>query len=149
MMSSNKATEQGLIQLIYVSALRPGCEDQLGPILESAQRHNGVNGVTGMLLYSGGNFMQVLEGPDAAVQEAYDRIAQDPRHDHIELISRVQVNQREFADWRMGFRQLSEQDQARFPEHASWFRYGFDPEAIRARPGVALELLQLFAAGTL
>lgn len=148
-MSSNSEMGQSLIQLIYVSTLRPGCEDQLAPILASAQRHNSVNGVTGMLLYSGGNFMQVLEGSGVTVQKTYERIAQDPRHDHLELITRVQVNQRQFADWSMGLRQISEQDQARFPEHASWFRYGFDAEAIRARPGVALELLQLFAAGTL
>ena len=136
-----------LLQLIYVSSLSPGDEEQLPAILESAQRHNEKNGLTGMLLYAGGNFMQVLEGEPEHVQSTYDRIAQDPRHRSVELISRMGVAHREFPDWSMGLHRITEADVSRFPQHARWFRFGFDPSAIRAQPGVALELLQIFASG--
>jgi hypothetical protein len=70
-----------LISLIYVS--RAGEQfgtGELTHILESAVRHNTAQSLTGMLLYSNGNFMHVLEGEEAAVDETYSRIQQDPRH---------------------------------------------------------------------
>lgn len=70
-----------LVQLIYVSSLVSlDMESELGKILESSVRHNLENGITGMLLYSGGNFIQVLEGDQDKVGETYERILADPRH---------------------------------------------------------------------
>jgi hypothetical protein len=51
-----------LSELIYVSTVVGESEHELGAILESSVRHNQLNGITGMLLYYRGGFMQVLEG---------------------------------------------------------------------------------------
>lgn len=52
-----------LIHLIYVSTAREEFDEtELARILDTAVRRNGERNVTGMLLYAGGTFMQVLEG---------------------------------------------------------------------------------------
>jgi hypothetical protein len=136
-------------QLIYVSDLVDKNERQLAPILESAVRRNTEDGITGMLLYSGGNFLQVLEGPTAAVQATYKRICQDRRHRNTTLLLEQDVPERQFGSWSMGYRLLSSEDVARFPEHAPHFQFGFRNDALNAKPGDALELLTLFCKGML
>lgn len=133
-------------QLIYVSDL-VGDEAQLGAILESAVRHNQADGITGMLLYSGGNFLQVLEGPEAQVKATYDRICLDPRHTNCLVLIEQDVPERQFSRWSMGCRQLSAADAAKFPAHAPYFKYGFRKPDLQAKPGEALEMLNLFCQG--
>lgn len=136
-------------QLIYLSDLVGNDPSVLGPILNSAVRHNRENDITGMLLYSGGNFLQVLEGPPDAVAATYQRIAQDPRHTNCFTLLEQDVPQRQFSQWSMGCRQLSAQDAARFPEHAPFFQYGFRRPDLQVKPGEALEMLNLFCQGML
>src|SRR4028118_510447 len=67
--------------LVYVSsATRPFSGEDLHILLETCRKNNAELGVTGMLLYKDGNFMQVLEGDEGAVRGLYERIAADPRH---------------------------------------------------------------------
>jgi hypothetical protein len=144
------ATEAApLQQKIYVSALSGTDDTVLPDILRASQKNNERNGVTGMLLYADGNFLQVLEGPPQTVEETFARIEQDPRHHHIIVMSDEPTTQRDFADWSMGLQRLGAEEAERFPEHARWFRYGFDADAIQAQPGMALDLLKLFAHGKL
>jgi hypothetical protein len=138
-----------LVQLIYLSDLVDKNEAHIAPILQSAVKHNSKNGITGMLLYSGGNFLQVLEGEKAAVDETYARICQDPRHRNTVLLIEEPVSERHFSSWQMGYRQLDEKHAERLPRYAPYFQYGFDVSAIQAKPGVALEMLELFSQGNL
>lgn len=134
------------IQVLYVSDLVPGQEAQLPAILASAVKHNQANGITGMLLYAGGNFMQVLEGAPAAVHETMRRIEQDPRHRNTMVMLEEPIDERHFADWRMGFKVLGQAEAQRFPAMAPYFAFGFRADAIQGKPGDALELLKFFAA---
>ncbi len=138
-----------LVQLIYVSDLVNQNEAELGPILESAVRHNREDGITGMLLYSGGNFLQVLEGERSKVLGTYERICLDPRHRNITVLTEEEVPERQFSNWSMGYKQLGEKDIARFPKYAPYFQFGFKASSFNAKPGVALELLELFSKGNL
>lgn len=135
-------------QLIYVSDL-VGSEAQLGDILESAVRHNQAEGITGMLLYSGGNFLQILEGSEEQVKSTYERICLDRRHTNCFVLLEQDVQERQFGRWSMGCRQLSAADVARFPAHAPYFQYGFRRPVLQAKPGEALEMLNLFCDGML
>ncbi len=138
-----------LVQLIYVSDLVNEDESHIAAILASSVRHNLEDGITGMLLYSQGNFLQVLEGEQAAVQATYARICQDPRHNNTVMLMEEPVKERHFAQWSMGFRRLSPENAASLPQYAPFFQFGFDTQAIQAKPGVALEMLQLFSQGML
>lgn len=135
-----------LIQLIYLSSLRDiKFEHEIGKILESSVRRNRENGITGMLLYANGNFLQVLEGEKEAVEETYSRICADPRHYDIIDIERELISVRHFSQWSMGYQHLSEADLKAFPESAPYFKFRANDEAIRANPGVAFDLLRQFS----
>lgn len=133
-----------LIQLVYVSNLVGEDESVFAPILDACTRNNTANRVTGMLLYSAGKFMQVLEGERAAVLGTFARIRQDKRHSDILMLSLTETEQREFGNWTMGFRALTHDDVQRLPDCAPCFRYGFDADALQAQSGSAMALLKIF-----
>ncbi len=90
-----------LMQLIYAS--RPfGFEAQtLDDILLSARRHNRENCITGALICRADLFLQLLEGPRAAVTRTFGRILQDDRHLDVALIHVDDIETRLFAEWDM------------------------------------------------
>lgn len=93
-------------QLLYASSTaRDTTEQQLDAILTIAQQNNRRLGVTGMLLYADGGFMQVLEGASEVLAPLYARIAADKRHWEARLILDRQAP-RAFNNWSMGFRKL-------------------------------------------
>ena len=59
-------------------------------------------GVTGVLCFSEGIFLQVLEGGRSAVDQLYNRIAADPCHTDVELLCYEEIGERRFAGWSMG-----------------------------------------------
>jgi hypothetical protein len=93
-----------LINLIYgSSATQLMSNDALLELLKKAREKNRRLGITGMLLYRGGNFLQVLEGERDVVIGIYNVIKADKRHHLIELIAERPVSQRGFGEWEMGF----------------------------------------------
>jgi hypothetical protein len=134
-----------IVQLIYVSTATRDLDDhEIRRVLDSSLAHNQSHEVTGMLLYSWGSFMQVLEGTESAVQETMYRIYNDPRHHGIIVMSKGKVRTREFGHWSMGFRGIQAKDAASWPGYAPFFEHGFNAALIGAQPGVALEMLKAF-----
>jgi hypothetical protein len=92
-----------LVRLMYASRAVPTVDhDELIAILRKSKANNPPHGVTGVLCYSGGIFLQVLEGGRSAVNHLYNRIAADPRHTQVELLSYEEIGERRFAGWAMG-----------------------------------------------
>ena len=92
-----------LVRLMYASRAVPSVDhDELIAILRKSKANNPPQGVTGVLCYSGGIFLQVLEGGRSAVNQLYNRIAVDPRHTQVELLSYEEIGERRFAGWAMG-----------------------------------------------
>ena len=94
-----------LVRLLYASrAAKSVTQDELHAILKRSKAHNPEIGVTGVLCFcfNAGVFMQVLEGGRAQVSRLYNRIAQDPRHSDVELLSYEDIGERNFAGWAMG-----------------------------------------------
>jgi hypothetical protein len=136
----------GLERVIYVSTANHAIDaSALADILDASVRNNGASGLTGMLLYAGGSFMQVLEGDSEAVDATLARVCRDPRHSDVFEIDRSPIEERAFANWRMGLRRLDASDVVTHPGYAPFFQHGFDPAGLGAKPGVALDLLQEFA----
>lgn len=74
----------------------------LDALLADARAFNLARGITGVLLYHEGNFMQCIEGPPEALREVYARICRSPQHkDIIELLNQSTL-ERSFSDWHMG-----------------------------------------------
>ena len=92
-----------LVRLLYASrAHSPMGEAELSAILKQSREHNPAEGITGLLCYADGIFMQVLEGGRDAINARYKRIVSDPRHHDVILLSYEEVGEREFAGWSMG-----------------------------------------------
>ena len=70
-------------------------------IQEIAASLNPAVGITGILCYGSGHFLQALEGDRSVVNALYHRIALDPRHDACELLSVEDITTRDFAEWSM------------------------------------------------
>ena len=67
--------------LIYASsAVKPFLQSELFELLEICRENNTRLGITGMLLYKDGNFMQLLEGEETPVRRLYEKIGSDSRH---------------------------------------------------------------------
>ena len=96
-----------MIELIYgSSACQPMTWEQIEDLLRTSRAKNAAKGVTGLLLYQDGSFIQALEGEAAAVEELFREIAADPRHSGVLVLSRGEIERRSFADWSMGFHHL-------------------------------------------
>ena len=72
-------------------------------ILKSAQRNNRASGISGILLYCEGNFMQLLEGTENRVLATFGIISKDPRHDGIRKIVTCETPERWMKGWEMAF----------------------------------------------
>jgi hypothetical protein len=85
-------------------------EKELKKLLLRSRFRNGSDGITGLLLLHEGTFLQALEGDEVAVRTTFARIAQDPRHGEVSLLSSGSVTERHriFGQWSMGFANPSE-----------------------------------------
>lgn len=92
-----------LVRLMYASrATTPGRTEDLQSILKQSRARNPAEGITGLLCRSDAVFLQVLEGGRAQVNRLYNRIAADPRHHDVTLLSYAEIGERDFAGWSMG-----------------------------------------------
>lgn len=92
-----------LERLVYVSqAADDLSEEEVRRIVARAQMRNRQLDVTGMLLLVRSEFVQVLEGRSAALDQVVGYISRSPRHHGIELIDRQPVTTRRFDRWAMG-----------------------------------------------
>jgi hypothetical protein len=94
---------------VYTStATRHLTDDDLAELLRQCARNNERTGLTGLLLHRDGRFMQVLEGPDDAVEAVFATIAADPRHTDVRQLLDEQIASRRFPAWSMGFRSVDD-----------------------------------------
>ncbi len=108
-------------QTLYVSrADRQVDSITINRILEKAVDYNGKNNITGLLLFRGGVFLQLLEGDKQNVENLLKKIENDPRHSDIIRIFSLEKNERLFPDWAMGFHEISDLDIKMINEFLSW-----------------------------
>jgi hypothetical protein len=97
-----------LVRMMYASRAVPAVDqEELITILRQSKANNPAIGVTGVLCFSGGIFLQVLEGGRSAVNRLYNRIAADPRHTEVEVLLYEEIGERRFASWSMGQANMS------------------------------------------
>lgn len=97
-----------LVRLMYVSRASDSVnQNELVAILKKSKANNLGPGITGVLCFSAGIFLQVLEGGRSPVSALYNKIANDPRHHDVVLLSYEEVSERSFAGWSMGRANLS------------------------------------------
>ncbi|MBK1643825.1 hypothetical protein CKO25_03945 [Thiocapsa imhoffii] len=90
--------------LIYLSRANEALgREHIDEIVAQSRASNRPEGITGLLIYQNGYFMQLLEGRQEPVEALMARIAEDPRHSEPLVVVRGYAGQRLFADWSMGY----------------------------------------------
>ncbi|MEI8609060.1 BLUF domain-containing protein [Enterovibrio sp. Hal110] len=102
--------------------------------------NNEALGITGMLLYRDGDFIQAIEGDEHVVSSLFEKICRDHRHYGIVEMMRKSLVERQFKDWSMGFHKLSHTD----PRLDGFNRLFDDDPSTEINPGDALNLLLVF-----
>jgi hypothetical protein len=88
--------------LVYVSTATKLLEAEgLNALLVKCRDNNAAEAITGMLMYVGGNFLQALEGDEAAVWGLYTRIRRDYRHHNVTTLYESPIEQRQFSRWSL------------------------------------------------
>lgn len=121
-----------LKSLTYTSLARP----DLGPgdiraIHQTARHLNALDGVTGLLIYNGRQFLQVIEGAESAIDDLLQRLQADPRHSELTIVDQRFIGDREFRQWAMELAQVGIGDLEARNETANLLPESL-PEAVRA-----------------
>lgn len=129
--------------LVYVSsAVRKFSDAELRELLRESRERNHRCGITGMLLYHDGNFIQALEGPEEAVLSTFGRISVDPRHTGIIKLLHQPIDERQFPQSSMGFRSVGRREAQAIPGFSTFLHDAQVP--VPPAPSRALRLLQSF-----
>ena len=98
-----------MLNLVYSSlAVKPFAREELLDLLQQAREKNARLGITGILLYKKGKFMQALEGEETALRALYSTIRADRRHRQIVTLADLPIAKPRFSEWSMGFENLDE-----------------------------------------
>ena len=126
-----------LVRLMYASRAVPALDqEELVTILRQSKANNPGTGVTGVLCFSGGIFLQVLEGGRSAVNQLYNRIGSDPRHTDVELLLYEEIGERRFASWSMGQVNMSRLNPSLLLKYSA--TAALDPFAVSGKVSLAL-----------
>ena len=120
---------QPIVAKTYLSQSKLDWTDEaINELLERSKRNNATRKITGAMIYANGYFMQLIEGPQIAVDELYSAIEADPRHEVLSLLHNQEIKDRHFSDWAMEYRDsddlgeralmtihAAKQDNERFP----------------------------------
>jgi hypothetical protein len=91
-----------LKSLTYTSLARLDLQaDDLEAIHRTAREVNALEGITGLLIFNGTHFLQIVEGAPEAIDELVERLRRDPRHSGLEVRDQQLVENRSFPDWSM------------------------------------------------
>jgi hypothetical protein len=126
-----------LVRLMYASRANGSIHhDELVAILKKSRINNPARGITGLLCCSDSVFLQVLEGGRTQVSALYHRIAADPRHHDVVLLSYEEIEERSFAGWSMGQVNLNRLNPALLLKYSE--AAVLDPYAVSGKVSLAL-----------
>ncbi len=91
-----------LVRLLYASRAVDTSADAIEAILAQSRQYNPGSGITGILCYGGGIFLQAIEGGRSPVSDLYGHIQQDKRHKDVVLLHYEEISERRFGGWTMG-----------------------------------------------
>lgn len=122
-----------LTSVTYTSLARLDLQtSDLQDIHRIARERNALDRITGMLVFNGTHFLQIIEGAKSAIDELVERLRRDPRHTGFEIRDQREIRTRSFPGWPMelvrvnaGYFQARETIAERLPDTV--------PEAIKAR----------------
>jgi hypothetical protein len=135
-----------LVRLLYASRAVDTSPCAIEAIVATAREHNASCGITGILCYGGGVFLQAIEGGRMPVNELYGHIQKDVRHKDVVLLHYEEITERRFGGWTMGQVNVSRINASILLKYAE--RPELDPYAVSGRVSLAL-LEELMATASI
>ena len=135
-----------LVRLLYASRAVDTSTGAIEAILAQARQHNPTSGITGILCYGGGIFLQAIEGGRMAVSELFGHIQKDPRHKDVALLDYEEISERRFGGWTMGQVNLSKLNHSILLKYSE--RAELDPYSVSGKVSFAL-LEELMATASI
>ncbi len=98
--------------LLFTSDLTPDAPlDAVASIARQARTNNTRTDITGLLVFDGQHFAQLMEGPEQAVVSVADLMRTDDRHRNMDFLhSAPSTGPRRFPSWRLGYLLLDLQE---------------------------------------
>jgi len=94
--------------------------EELTELLNQSRERNAERGVTGILMYCKHHFLQILEGPEVEVEALFEKISRDERHKEIRVLLRQSAERRDFTEWQMAFRAVSDAEAQEIMGYLPW-----------------------------
>ena len=135
-----------LVRLLYASRAVDRSEAAIEAILSQSRHFNPTSGITGILCYGGGIFLQAIEGGRSPVSELYGHIQQDKRHKEVVLLHYEEISERRFGGWTMGQVNMSKINTSILLKYAE--KPELDPYAVSGTVSLAL-LEELMATASI
>ncbi|MEY4882478.1 MAG: hypothetical protein RIS34_332 [Pseudomonadota bacterium] len=135
-----------LVRLLYASRALDTSPDAIDAILSQSRQSNPSCGITGILCYGGGIFLQAIEGGRMAVSELYGHIQKDARHKDVVLLHYEEIAERRFGGWTMGLVNMSKINTSILLKYAE--KPELDPYAVSGKVSLAL-LEELMATASI
>jgi len=125
-----------LVRLLYCSRAVDTSPDAIESILSQARQHNPASGITGILCYGAGIFLQAIEGGRLPVSDLFGHIQKDPRHKDVALLHYEEISERRFGGWSMGQVNLSKLNTSILLKYSE--KPELDPYAVSGKVSLAL-----------
>ena len=123
-------SDDELIHLAYVSTqTRDMKAADLISLLTEVRGLNESRNISGLLLHKNQSFFQVIEWSRARVQETFNNIMRDQRHEGVEVLFDEPLEAREFSNWQMGFLDLDGIDVSMLRGYSNFFDSDEEPRA--------------------
>ncbi len=91
-------------QTVYSSeSTIPMQSDDLEELLKQARSRNGLQGISGALVYTDGMFLQILEGERVKVLALMASILKDVRHENVTILREGEIPSARFGSWGMAY----------------------------------------------
>lgn len=135
-----------LVRLLYASRAIDTSPDAIEMILAQSRLHNPECGITGILCYGGGIFLQAIEGGRMPVSELYGHIQKDARHKDVVLLHYEEISERRFGGWTMGQVNMSRINASILLKYAE--KPELDPYSVSGKVSLAL-LEELMATASI
>lgn len=134
-----------LLELIYTSLAEANTQDRdVRDILEASETNNLVKSITGLLLFDGERYIQILEGDTQTVETLYEVICEDTRHYGVELLHKGEITGRSFTDWRMAYESLPKGILADLAENMGVFSLELEGEPLGSGESFGAKLNGMF-----
>ncbi len=135
-----------LVRLLYASRAVDASPPSIEAILSQSRQYNPQHGITGILCYGGGIFLQAIEGGRQPVSDLFGYIQRDTRHKSVAILHYEEISERRFSGWTMGQVNLERVNASIVLKYSE--RPELDPYAVSGRVSLAL-LEELIATASI